>query len=1161
MSISTNIEKSPAVAAIILIIMVFSLSVISSLLVSSGPVEDPVYSVTPLEDVFPYISLLTFVLLFWRFVHHREKTFLFLSVGFFWAGSMPVMQQLAEFIFVRFVSNLTPPPRFALMETIWFALSVLVFISAKTCLKTVNKDHWLRKAIITALLTVLAIGAFSHLRFYILPTGIEFLTFSFQINNIIYSLALLFFLFAGIIYYKKFRTERHLLFAWFAFASITFAFSCLVSIFAKSGINVLEHIELLVWFTGCISFIIGLFSDKSLAFETERKLRTSLERSVIEMERSSSEWREMIENTQTAFVVLDEQGKIAGCNLVFSSILNRAYNSVIEKRMDSFIDLQSREQFQLGLQRCLKGHESDFEIDLIGRNGQTVPVFVNAVPGHTLRGKVKRVHLTLTLIERWKESESRLRKELAKTEKLFQTEQEKYFESEREWQAQKNAYSSFLRNADDIMLLLDSRGVCTFINKFGNESTGYDVKNLSRNKLPAFLQDVNRFQRQYGDSVDWTLRGFEENWRIKNGELIRIKWNAKLLIDTKGNRIGIVVVGRDITYQKDIEQKLEKFNHKMDELLLERTTDLNQRITILSQALNFQFNRHDVNSSLLHLCQTVCEVGFSLVAVYLQEQEGVRCHWAAVFRDRKKVVPISVEKMQPLKFVHHSYDGNRITSSYYYEKKQVPQSLFRLHSRLVAKTNTKGSLPDINNLLVIPLMVRQETGGYLFAFNLLKEKCSLQEDVRLMETLASVTMNVLYTQRLIANNKKRITELENESESRLKFWAHTSHDLQTPLSTILSLSELLLLRNTENLAPEQKEQLKAIERAGERLFGLLKNILDFIGMESESKELAPNYISISEFLRSRVDTFQIKSREKKLKIKLKIYKGVPEGILVDDETLSSAVDNLLGNAIKFTKFGQVALSAKSKQRGAALEIAVKDSGVGIQKEKLNDIFAEYKRLREAPAKGSGLGLYIVKTAVDRLGGEITVESQEGKGSTFRMVFPVRQVGQVHMIGADSLGVSRKDRVAKQEAPKRSKSKIDNKQSNRSELNPNLKSGKTILVVDDDKDSHIAMRFLLEDLGYNVYFAASGAEALRLASRKKPHLIFMDLTMPDMDGFKSTHKLKTMRSMKNIPVIAMTGKPKSEWPKARKAGCVDWLSKPFRTRELARKLQQWLSVEV
>jgi len=213
-------------------------------------------------------------------------------------------------------------------------------------------------------------------------------------------------------------------------------------------------------------------------------------------------------------------------------------------------------------------------------------------------------------------------------------------------------------------------------------------------------------------------------------------------------------------------------------------------------------------------------------------------------------------------------------------------------------------------------------------------------------------------------------------------------------------------------------------------------------------------------------------------------------VLVDEETLASAVDNLLSNAVKFTKTGDIELSASSRQRKNVLEIAVKDSGVGIQKEKLGKIFDDFKRLRQTKAKGTGLGLSIVKKAVNRLGGEITVESKEGKGSNFRMVFPLRKVGEMYMVGSGSIGVSRQAKSKKEAAAIR-------KQSRQTSI-PTL-AKRPILIIDDDKNTHTALKFILEDQGYSVQFALNGSTGLEIARRKKPGLILMDLTMPEMDG--------------------------------------------------------------
>ena len=1155
MNVFANDNASHVSAGIITAVVIFSFVATFSILLASSQSDTTVNSALLTEYLSTSLGLLVCAILFWRFVQQRDKAFLFLSVGFFWTGSIPAIQHLARLAFVQLFPNLVLEIP-VLTHSAWFVLSVLILISAKTRSKTVSIRRVPRITLVSLLLTALAICFLNYVTVYVGSKNYLFLHPPLRLESIALILALPFFLISGILYFKRYLNERHALFAWFASASIALACSCTISMLARISGDGLFHLDVVLRLLGFSGFILGLFADKNLIFETERKLRASLETSLVELERSGAEWQAMVENAQVAIVVLDTQGTIVRCNTALANMFNQQTDRVVRQKIESFIHSHSREQFRVQMQRCLEGHDSEFEIELFRQERKGLPVFVTALPYYKHRVKVNGMHLTIVRIDSWRATESRLKDDLAKVEKALQNEQEEYSKRKREWQAEKLAYSSFLRNSDEIMLLLDERGNCIFINKFGQEQTGFEVKSLHRNKLPNFLRDMNQFQRQFGSSVDLTLHGYEEKWRIKNGETILVSWNARLLTDSEGKRLGIAAVGRDVTRQNELENKLDRYDHQMEAVVRERTADFDHKINILCKALNFSDSetvQDDFNILLQRLCKTVCELGYKLAAVQFQDTGQSHSYWAAVLRERKKITPLAIPKMQTLNFEPRTGVGKQISHSYFYISSDIPQPLRRLHSQLLGKGSSVYIDSNVKNLLVIPLMSKS-VKGQLFIFDIAKENDSIQANVRLLETLARATTNILYNQRLMAKNEKRIAELEKESQDRIKFLSHISHDLRTPLNTILSLTELLLRRGSAMMTAEQAEQLKTIEHAGDRLLGLVNNILDFIGIGSESKDLVPNYINFAEFLRSRIEAFQPLCVDKKVKIKARVYNGVPDGVFVDEETLSSAVENLLSNAVKFTTVGEITLSATSKQRGKALEIAVKDSGVGIKDEKLKEIFGEFKRLRQTKAKGTGLGLSIVKKAVERLGGEIIVESQEGKGSVFRMIFPLRKVGEVHSIGFGLTGVNRQAVPCRGDSPKHS-GRIVATGKRKSTV-----SDKLILVIDDDTDTHTAMRFLLEDQGYRVHFAGSGSEGLDIARRKKPGLIFMDLTMPDMDGFETTRKLKSMRLLKNVPVIAMTGKPKAEWPKARNAGCVDWLGKPFRAKELAQKLHQWLQVK-
>ncbi|MGH2411456.1 MAG: hybrid sensor histidine kinase/response regulator, partial [Chloroflexota bacterium] len=339
----------------------------------------------------------------------------------------------------------------------------------------------------------------------------------------------------------------------------------------------------------------------------------------------------------------------------------------------------------------------------------------------------------------------------------------------------------------------------------------------------------------------------------------------------------------------------------------------------------------------------------------------------------------------------------------------------------------------------------------------------------------------LAAQRLELAAKNQQVERANRLKS--EFLANMSHELRTPLNAILALSQLLLDRLDGELTEEQDKQVRIIHRNGQNLLRLINDVLDLSRIEAGRLEVTHTTFSLPDLLASAEATMHPLLLEKGLPLILDVEADI--GPLQQDETkLKQALLNLLSNAAKFTESGSIRLEARAislanQQPGVRLRVV--DSGIGIPADELETIFDEFHQIDSSLTRryeGTGLGLAITRHLVTALGGEITVASEVGTGSTFTITIPAR-------MSPSSQNGARPIEETILAAPARAA---------RSSEAP------TVLVVDDDPEVRYILQRYLEGAGFGVLLAASGAEGLRMARDHPPRAITLDIMMPGMDGW-------------------------------------------------------------
>lgn len=394
---------------------------------------------------------------------------------------------------------------------------------------------------------------------------------------------------------------------------------------------------------------------------------------------------------------------------------------------------------------------------------------------------------------------------------------------------------------------------------------------------------------------------------------------------------------------------------------------------------------------------------------------------------------------------------------------------------------------------------------------------------------------------------------ETASRAKSTFVANISHELRTPLNAVLGFSNLLLREaqaGREQLSATQREQLMTVRRSGEHLLTLINNVLELSRIETGGTALNIAECDLDDLLAWLQQMFALKAGDKGLALRFTRAPETPRQIRTDEVKLRQVLINLIGNACKFTERGSVTLhvdlasppgandsqAPRAPTGEARLRFSVADSGPGIAADELPGLFQAFAQSatgRQA-AEGSGLGLAICRHFVNLLGGHIEARSTVGKGSVFTFELPVAAVTLPTPVLACERRVVR-----------------------------GLQDGQPayrLLVVDDDDDNRQLLVSVLTPLGFAVEEAGDGQEALRLWESWQPHLIWMEMQMPGIDGREVTRRIKATARGRETKVVALTA---SSYAEERAdmlaAGCDDFLGKPFRETELLAAMERHLGV--
>ncbi len=465
--------------------------------------------------------------------------------------------------------------------------------------------------------------------------------------------------------------------------------------------------------------------------------------------------------------------------------------------------------------------------------------------------------------------------------------------------------------------------------------------------------------------------------------------------------------------------------------------------------------------------------------------------------------------------------------------------------KLLAGSTVYGSLPhELANRRIHYIQQALETGNLqVYEQQLVIGDDQYEEEVRIVPSLDD---EVLVIVRDISDRKaveaalrRSVEAAEAANRAKSVFLSNMSHELRTPLNVILGFSQLLL--RGDSLNAQQKDYLDTINRGGEHLLTLINDVLEMSKIEAGKISFTPIDLDLYKLLQWVQQMFQMKAQSKGLQLLLEMSPNLPQFIHTDESKLRQVLVNLVGNAVKFTQDGAIALRVNQTESSSSLTLLfeVEDTGPGIAPTDLPRLFQPFVQTEsgQKSQEGTGLGLAISQKFVNLMGGEITVSSTVGMGSLFRFTIQTAIAASMPQLAAAShltvIGLA-----------------------------PDQPSYR-ILIVEDKAENRQIFRELLVPVGFEVQEAVNGLEAIEIWERWQPHLIWMDILMPVMEGYEATQRIKAACDRDNLPapiIIAVTGSVFEEDRKvAIEMGCSDFVRKPFQVEIIFAKMAEFLGI--
>ena len=637
----------------------------------------------------------------------------------------------------------------------------------------------------------------------------------------------------------------------------------------------------------------------------------------------------------------------------------------------------------------------------------------------------------------------------------------------------------------------------------------------------------------------------------RDGRTIVCQWYNTPLINENGRAIGIALMAVDITERQQAEIELQ------ESALRQRA--IARVIERMRQTLDIQEIFHATTRELRQTmkCDRVALYRFNPDWSGEFVAESVDSKWVSLIQAQEIDYNFTESALDSESCLAQKFDSTsqEVRDTYLQETEGGPysrgttylcvpdiykQGFDNCYIQLLEKFEAK-------SYITVPIFCGKKLWGLLASYQNSVPRQWSEAEINVAVHVGTQLGVALQQAELLARTQRQSMELLKSKENaevanraKSQFLASMSHELRTPLNAILGFSQVMA-RNS-SITEEQKEYIQIINRSGEHLLELINDVLSMSKIEAGQITINESRFNLYNFLNSLKEMLQLKANSKSLHLSFENIGDLPQYIQTDEAKLRQVLINLLGNAIKFTQHGTVTLRVSSEleksggEDKSQLYFEIADTGPGISSSEVPTLFQPFVQTETGrkSMQGTGLGLPISQQFVKIMGGDIAVESQLDRGTTFSFNIHVKLVTE-----SDEQEASAVKQVIALEAGQ-----------------PTYR----ILIVEDVVENRQLLVKLLVPLGFEVREATNGEEGIALQSTWKPHLILMDMLMPVMDGYEATKQIKQTAEGKETIIIALTASAFDEQRQIiLSAGCNDLICKPFREEVLFEKIANYLNL--